>query len=131
MQINIQSLGFTLTHALREYTGRRLRFALVHAGDHVRRVTVRLYDVNGPRGGIDKRCRIQVMLNGLAAVVIEGTEADLYLAIDRAADRIGRTVMRGLAHHNARAPTKTQQSQRPLLRTDTAPMHKLNRTEKR
>ena len=102
MQIDIQSRGFALTHALREYTGRRLRFALVLAGGRVRRVAVRLFDVNGPRGGIDKRCHIRGALNGLAAVVTEDAEADLYLAINRAADRIGRNVMRRLARHNAR-----------------------------
>lgn len=96
MQIDIRSRGFTLTPALGEYTERRLRFALVHAGDRVRRVAVRLFDVHDPRGGIAKRCRIQVTLNGLAAVVIEDAEADLYLAIDRAADRVGRTVARRL-----------------------------------
>ena len=75
MQIDIRSRGFALTHALREYVERRLRFALVHAGDRVRRVAVRLTDVNGPRGGNDKRCRIQVTLNGFPTVVIEDTEA--------------------------------------------------------
>ncbi|MGI8894089.1 MAG: hypothetical protein ACR2HE_00270 [Casimicrobiaceae bacterium] len=44
-----------------------------------------MYGINGPSGAMDKRCRIRVMMNGLSAVVIEDTEADLYLAIDRAA----------------------------------------------
>ena len=101
MQIDIQSSGFTLTHALGEYAERRLRFALVHAGGRVRQVAVRLFDVNGPRGGIDKHCRIRVTMNGFAMVVIEDAEADFYLAIDRAADRVGRTVMRRLAQRNA------------------------------
>ena len=102
MQIDIQSQGFALTHALRDYAERRLKFAVARAGDRIRRVRVRLSDVNGPRGGIDKRCCIQVMLNGLAGVVIEDTEANLYLAIDRAADRVGRTVMRRMAWHSVR-----------------------------
>ena len=102
MQIDIQSRGLALTDARREYTERRLQFALARVGDRVRRVTVRLFDVNGPRGGIDKRCTIQVMLNGLADVVIEDTEADLYVAIDRAANRIGRTVVRSLARQSVR-----------------------------
>ena len=100
MQIEFHSNGFVLTRALREYAERRLCFALVHAGDRIRRVAVRLFfDVNGPRGGADKRCRIEVTLNGLPAVVIEDTEANRYLVIDRATDRVGRTVMRRLAHH--------------------------------
>jgi hypothetical protein len=35
-----------------------------------------------------------VVLSGLPEVVVEDVEADLYFAIDRAADRAGRTVMR-------------------------------------
>ena len=107
MRIDIQSRGFALTHALREYAERRLRFALVHAGDRTLRVTVRLVDVNGPRGGIDKRCRIQATLNGLGELVIEDTQTNLYLAIDRAADRAGRNVMRRLAHLNARRANRS------------------------
>ena len=102
MQIEIQSYDFSLTDALRDHTERRLRFALARVSDRVGRITVRLFDINGPRGGNDKRCRIQVMLNGLAAVVIEDTEPNLYLAIDRATDRAGRNVMRRLARHGAR-----------------------------
>jgi hypothetical protein len=60
MQIDIQSNGFTLTEALREYTHRRLCFALVHCEETIRRVTVRLSDINGPRGGTDKCCHIQL-----------------------------------------------------------------------
>ena len=39
------------------------------------------------------------------AVVIEDTEADLYVAIDRAADRAGRTLERRLARQREFAPT--------------------------
>ena len=51
------------------------------------------------RGGRSKCCRIQVMLNGSAALVIEETQADHYLAIHRAT---GRKLMRCLARHDAR-----------------------------
>jgi len=57
---------------------------------------VRLSDINGPRGGNDKRCRIKVPLAGRQDVVIEDTEADLYVAIDRAADRTERALARRL-----------------------------------
>ena len=55
---------------------------------------MRLSDINGPHGGADKRCHLQVVLAGLPDVVVEDTEADLYVAIDRATDRAGRTVVR-------------------------------------
>ncbi|MCX7063379.1 MAG: HPF/RaiA family ribosome-associated protein [Proteobacteria bacterium] len=100
MYIDIQAHGIPLTDALRDHTQRRLGFSLARAADRVRRVKVRLSDVNGPRGGIDKRCRIQVTLNGLGEVVIEDTEADPFLAIGRAAERIGRNILRRLKHRN-------------------------------
>jgi len=96
MQIDIQTRNFDLTNALRSYTERRLRFALTWADNRIQRIIVRLSDINGPRGGEDKRCQLQVVLAGCPDVVVEDTEASLYFAIDRAADRAGRTVMRKL-----------------------------------
>jgi len=94
MQIDIQARNFTLTDALRNHAVRRLRFALTCCDQYIQRVIMRLSDINGPRGGEDKRCHVQVVLDGLGDVVIEDTEADLYVAIDRASDRAGRTLVR-------------------------------------
>ena len=94
MQIDVQALGFELTPALREHTERRLYFALGRTNEHVSRLWVRLSDLNGPRGGDDKRCHLRIALINAPEVVIEDIEADLYVAIDRAADRAGRTVGR-------------------------------------
>ena len=96
MRIDIKAKGFDLTDGLREHTVRRLQFALGWANQDVGAISVRLFDINGPRGGEDKRCRIQVSFPGSRNVVIEDTEADLYVAIDRAAERAERAVVRRL-----------------------------------
>ena len=96
MQIDIQARGFKLTEGLREYVERRLSFVFASTRRSVRRISVRLSDENGPRGGDDMRCRMQVSLAAAPSVVIEDTETSLYVAIDRAADRIGRAVARRL-----------------------------------
>ena len=96
MQIEIQARGFKLTEALRTQAERRVRFALGSTSGRVRSVVMRLVDENGPRGGVDKRCTIRAALPGVPPVVIEQQEADLYVAIDRAADRAGRAVSRRL-----------------------------------
>ena len=80
MQLDIQARNFSLTTALRNHTERRLGFALSARDDHIQRVIVRLSDINGPRGGADKCCHVQVVLIHLADVVIEDIEADLYVA---------------------------------------------------
>jgi len=97
MNIQIHAQDFALTDGLREHVARRLAYALNHGRDSVSRIVVRLSDVNGPRGGVDKRCGIEIRLKGSTAVAIEDTEADLYVAIDRAAERAGRTLDRHLA----------------------------------
>ncbi len=94
MQIDIQARDFSLTKALRSHAERRLRFALTSCDEHIRRIIMRLSDINGPRGGADKRCHLEVVLEGLPNVVIEDTEVDLYVAIDRATGRAGRSVLR-------------------------------------
>lgn len=98
MRVDVHAQGFPLTAALTEHTERRLRFALKHATDRVQRVTVRLADVNGPRGGIDKRCCVHIVMSGVPDIVTEDTEADMYIAINRAIDRVGRTVLRRMMH---------------------------------
>jgi ribosome-associated translation inhibitor RaiA len=94
MHIDIITDPFSLTDALRYHAERRLSYALNCRGDHIQRVVMRLSDINGPRGGNDKRCHLHIMLAGLPDVIIHDTEADLYVAINRAADRAGRTVRR-------------------------------------
>jgi len=96
MQIDIQARGFKLTEGLRVRVERRLRFALGSTVGRVRSIVVRLADENGPRGGTDKRCTIRAILPGAAPVIIEQQDADLYAAIDLAADRAGRAVSRRL-----------------------------------
>jgi ribosomal subunit interface protein len=102
MQIEIQARKFSATRAMRAHIERRLGFALSSCYRHVKRILVRLSDINGPRGGNDKRCHIEVILPGQAAVVVEDTEADLYVAIDRAASRASRTVKRRLGRRRDR-----------------------------
>lgn len=120
MLIDIQARNFSLSHALSGHVKRRLGFALSSRDIHIQRVMVRLSDINGPRGGADKCCHIQVVLPQLPDVVIEDTEVDLYAAIDRAADRAGRTVDRRLARHRDRARHNGQHERAMLFAADEA-----------
>lgn len=117
MRIDIQARGFALSPALREHAERRLRFALGAAVARVTTLAVRLTDENGPRSGIDKRCTVRALLPGASPVVIEEVDSDLYVAIDRAADRVGRTVLRRLARTvtERRAAPATRGGRDPLF----------------
>lgn len=87
-----------LSHSLREFVEYRLAFALSRFQDRIRDVVVVLSDINGPKSGIDKRCLLKVRLRGLSELLIEETEADFQIAVNRAADRAKRTLVRRLQH---------------------------------
>lgn len=103
MRIDLHASGFDLTEGLREHTRRRLEFALDHVRTEAGRVSVHLSDINGPRGGNDKRCQIRIPLPRSRDVVIEDTEADLYVAIDRAVERARQTLDRRLSRRRTRS----------------------------
>lgn len=82
---------------LLEHAERRLRYALGRFGGRIQRVMVFLEDTNGPRGGLDKCCRMVARLKHPARdVVVEGHDAELTALIDRTADRLGQTISREL-----------------------------------
>jgi putative sigma-54 modulation protein len=87
---------------------RRLQFALSRFSSRIRRVNVFLADENGPRGGIDKTCRIVVRLRDGGDVVAEVSDSDWEIAVDRATTRVGHTTSREMARRRAgrRPPRK-------------------------
>ena len=97
MRIDITANGLELTDGLRNHTERRLAFALDRSLHSIGEVIVRLTDINGTRGGLDERCQIRIPLSGRQGVVIEETNTDLYVAIDRATRRVGNTLGRHLS----------------------------------
>jgi ribosome-associated translation inhibitor RaiA len=74
----------------------RLKAAFRRIRQNVSRMTVYLRDVNGPRGGTDKRVRVIVRLRPTGQIIIEEMDADLYAAIGRAARRTSHAVKREL-----------------------------------
>lgn len=93
---HVRTIGLTLTPADRFYIRRRLGMKLGKFAPAIERVSVRVEDVNGPRGGVDKLCRIKVVLSGLPSVVVERQHHATHAAIDDALDVTERTVRRAL-----------------------------------
>ena len=100
--------GVATTAEMRSLLEHKLDYALDRFGRWIHRVEVAIEDVNGPRGGSDKRCRVLLTVPRHRDVVVEERGADLATvlssAVDRAAaalDRIrGRKQMqhKGLRH---------------------------------
>ena len=79
---------------LRDLTERRVRFVLRRLGWLVPRAEVQMSDVNGPRGGIDKRCQVELRTDGAGSVVVTSVASDWRTALDKALARAARFLMR-------------------------------------
>ena len=76
--------GAALDDDQRAYVGRKLGMKLGKFASSIERISVRVTDVNGPRGGVDQRCRVKVVLSGLPSVVVERRHANVEAAINTA-----------------------------------------------
>ena len=79
---------------LRGLAVRRLRFVMRRLTWLVPRVHVYLADVNGPRGGVDKRCRLELKTTNAGTVVITAMARDWHVALDNALARAARVLVR-------------------------------------
>ena len=86
-----------LPRSLARLARRRLEFALGRFGAHVRSLTVRMTDLNGPRGGVDKHCLVAIRLTSPPRlIVIQDTDVEAEVAIGRVAERAARVVARAV-----------------------------------
>ena len=77
-------------------TLRRVRFVLRRLTWLVPHATVQLSDINGPGGGVDKRCQVTLKTEGAGTVVITSMAGDWRRAIEDALGRAARTLVRAL-----------------------------------
>ncbi len=96
MKIEVRFRGLESSDALRDHVGRRIHFHLSRFGNEVTAVLVRIADVNGPKGGLDKQCQVTVRGPRFGSSTIGEMSGDAYSAVDMAVGRIGRSVGREL-----------------------------------
>ena len=84
---------------LRNMSTDKVRFALRRLSTLIPRAKVQFSDVNGPRGGVDKRCQVELITDSAGTVVIASLARDWRTALDRSLTRarrvLTRTVQRG------------------------------------
>lgn len=92
---------------LRDLSERRVRFVLRRLGRLVPRADVHMSDLNGPRGGIDKRCQVELRTDGAGTVVVAAVANDWRTALDNALSRAARLLMR--LRRRGSAPRRVRQ----------------------
>lgn len=90
---------------MRDVSVQRVQFALRRMSSLVPRAKVLFSDVNGPRGGIDKRCQVELNTEANGKVVISSLASDWRTALDQSLQRATRALSR-----------ITQRNQKPVRR---------------
>jgi len=96
VKLHVRYRQLDSTPELQRLVARRIHFALSRFTHAIREVYVTLADINGPRGGIDKTCRVRVTGPRLGSIVVEEAALDLPAALDGAVGRVARTTARTL-----------------------------------
>ena len=79
---------------LLDLSQRRTRFVLRRLAWLVPQATVTMWDVNGLRGGIDKRCQVELTTDVAGTVVVTSVASDWRSALDKALARAARFLLR-------------------------------------
>lgn len=88
---------------LRDVAVQRVRFVMRRLTWLVPRAKVLLSDINGPRGGLDKRCQVELRTDGDRSIVITSIARDWRTALDTALARAARALVRLLHRGRGRA----------------------------
>jgi putative sigma-54 modulation protein len=94
MEFEIRTQNMNVNEEIQSHVERKMGFALDQFDTWITHVAVHLEDINGPRRGVDKHCRVLVNLKGGKTIKVEDTDTDMISAISRSADRLGQAVSR-------------------------------------
>jgi putative sigma-54 modulation protein len=91
MKVDIHARRFKLTEALRHAVHREITRLVQGVGAGITRVSVRLFDVNGLRGGPDKGCLVHAQFTDGSSIVGSDVDDDLYRSVPVAFEKVLRS----------------------------------------
>ncbi|MBL7663057.1 HPF/RaiA family ribosome-associated protein [bacterium] len=91
-KINVTHTNADLDDDLQDTIHRKLSFALDCFDENIRDVNVIVSDVNGPRGGIDKKISIRVRLMPRGNIVLTDQTSNIYEGISHLAHAVKENI---------------------------------------
>ena len=92
MNFAVIGRNINLTELLLAHLERRLRSALRRFGKKIRHTAVQLAAFTGVRSGFYSQCKVTAFLSPRGKVIVQETGADFNSVINRALDRLERSV---------------------------------------
>lgn len=75
---------------------RHARMALSRFDTSIQTVTIRITDINGPKGGVDIRCVVSMKLISTGEIIVQGKGENVFSALNQCLSRSARTISRSL-----------------------------------
>jgi ribosomal subunit interface protein len=94
MNVEISGQNMHVNEEMKSHVERQMEYALGQFETWISSVKVHLEDVNGPRHGVDKQCRVLVSIKSGRTIKVEDADVEMAIAVNRAADRLGQAVSR-------------------------------------
>ncbi len=101
MEIRIADRTKEMNEQVRASFERSLSFSLSRFSDEIDYVSATTEDINGPRGGVDKRCTLRAHTRRHGSIEITQDCTKLGSGLARAARRLGHTVSRVIQQKRA------------------------------
>lgn len=93
---HVRVIGTQLGDTDREYIRAKIGERFRKAAGSIERLSIRIVDVNGPKGGVDHVARVKVLPFGLPPVVVQERSPRLRTAVDQALRTTERTLVSAL-----------------------------------
>jgi putative sigma-54 modulation protein len=93
MKVDVRWRATDASDALVGHVNRKLKAALARFDGTVQNIVVRFEDINGPKGGIDKRCTMEAT-GKFGTKMVEACDSDFQVAADQASAVLKRIVAR-------------------------------------
>lgn len=104
MKLTIRTRHLLVTPATQDEIRRRIYAAFGRITPWIRTVDLTLTDINGPKGGADKQCRLRIRGRGMSGIVVEHVGIDTLATVSSAAERAEQVVLRKVARRRSFAP---------------------------
>jgi len=96
MRTMIKAIDLELTEGQRAMIEKKLDSAMKRVADRLIAVDLFISDINGPRGGRDKNCRVELQIRSAKPIVVSETMDTIEEAVAKSLDAAARSLNRNL-----------------------------------
>lgn len=116
MELTITDLNVGLSNESIVRIKQKTRRIFGKISDSVKAINVTIDDVNGPKGGKDKKCRIVIHTKGMPNIVITDNQASVMSAVNISLSRAKMALIRKVKRKQKNTPVFTEKEQDEELR---------------